>query len=125
MNDIKSIELVKNVFNVIEKATNVNEIYSLLTNEPELFENKINTLKYPKIEYTLSAIGKIARRINKLQRDFSIDISVQFSSTFCEISQRWAQGASWEDITTNSRVDEGDIVRVLRRTLDLCRQIQI
>ncbi len=78
----------------------------------------------PQLEYTLSGLGKIARRINKLQRDFSIDIPIQFSSTFCEISQKWAQGSSWEEITTNTRVDEGDIVRVLRRTLDICRQIQ-
>ncbi len=86
--------------------------------------NAYNKNSNPQMDYALSNLGKIARRINKLQRDFSIDIPVQFSSTFCEISQAWAQGANWDDITANTRVDEGDIVRVLRRTLDLCRQIQ-
>lgn len=76
MNDIKSIELVKNVFNVIEKANNVNEIYSLLTSEPELFKNKINTLKYPKIEYTLSDNDiKLLKKINYISTDNRLNIS--------------------------------------------------
>ncbi len=81
----------------------------------------------PQIDYTLGEISKIARRIVKVQRDFSIDIPVQFGPTFCYLSQKWAQGASWDDmaeIARAKRMDEGDIVRVVRRTLDLCRQFK-
>lgn len=34
----------------------------------------------------------------------------------------WAQGASWPAIRNATPYDEGDVVRSLRRTLDLCRQ---
>jgi superfamily II RNA helicase len=34
----------------------------------------------------------------------------------------WAQGASWHQIRNATPFDEGDVVRSLRRTLDLTRQ---
>lgn len=54
MNNEEAKLLVKNVFKVIEEARNLEEINLLLDNEPLLSKNRINTLKYPKIEFTLS-----------------------------------------------------------------------
>jgi len=34
----------------------------------------------------------------KLQRDFEIDISVEFSPTFAGLTEMWANGSSWDDI---------------------------
>jgi superfamily II RNA helicase len=109
---------------------NADELAAILTalvTEDNRYEDRMrNSFKIsnPQMDYTLASLGKVARRVNKLQRDFSVDIPVQFSSVFCQLTQAWAQGASWEDISSNSKIDEGDIVRVLRRTLDICRQIQ-
>jgi len=36
---------------------------------------------------------------------------------------RWARGASWNEVISNTSIDEGDVVRVLRRTVDLLAQI--
>jgi hypothetical protein len=36
---------------------------------------------------------------------------------------RWAQGSSWSEVIGNTSLDEGDVVRVLRRTVDLLAQI--
>jgi hypothetical protein len=35
----------------------------------------------------------------------------------------WACGASWSEVIANTSLDEGDVVRVLRRTVDLLAQI--
>jgi len=35
----------------------------------------------------------------------------------------WAAGASWNEVITSSSLDEGDVVRVLRRTVDLLSQV--
>ncbi len=79
----------------------------------------------PAVEMALERVGKIARKVYVLQRDFNIDIAVEFSPLFCGLSQMWAQGARWEDIRHATYHDEGIVVRIFRRTVDLCRQIAI
>ncbi|MDB9312467.1 DEAD/DEAH box helicase [Spirulina sp. CS-785/01] len=39
------------------------------------------------------------------------------------IIQRWALGVEWEELCENTSFDEGDLVRMLRRTIDLLSQI--
>jgi superfamily II RNA helicase len=76
----------------------------------------------PAVDSTLEEVGKLARKIKRLQKDFDIDIAVEFSPHFSALTEMWAQGASWAQIRHASSFDEGDVVRALRRTLDLCRQ---
>lgn len=35
----------------------------------------------------------------------------------------WANGISWDDLTKNTLIDEGDILRCIRRTVDVSKQI--
>ncbi len=35
----------------------------------------------------------------------------------------WAKGVSWNDLIANTSLDEGDVVRIMRRTVDLLAQI--
>jgi hypothetical protein len=35
----------------------------------------------------------------------------------------WARGTPWRDLIANTSLDEGDVVRVMRRTVDLLAQI--
>lgn len=74
------------------------------------------------VESTLEDVGRLARKIKRLQKDFDIDIPVEFNPQFSPLTEMWAQGASWEQIRHVSSFDEGDVVRSFRRTLDLCRQ---
>jgi superfamily II RNA helicase len=76
----------------------------------------------PAVERTLAEADKLARKIKRLQRDFDIDIAVEFSPHFSPLTEMWAQGASWQQIRVASNFDEGDVVRAFRRTLDICRQ---
>lgn len=79
----------------------------------------------PNVEMALEKVQKIARRVYLLQRDFNIEIPVEFSPLFCGLSQMWISGATWEDIRHATYHDEGLVVRIFRRTVDLCRQIAI
>jgi superfamily II RNA helicase len=58
-----------------------------------------------------------------LQREFEVDISIEFSPTFAALTEIWANGATWEEMRQFTTYDEGDMVRSLRRTVDLCRQM--
>ncbi|HBE48481.1 MAG TPA: hypothetical protein DDW76_06655, partial [Cyanobacteria bacterium UBA11369] len=35
----------------------------------------------------------------------------------------WALGAEWQQVCSNTNLDEGDLVRMLRRTLDILSQL--
>ena len=35
----------------------------------------------------------------------------------------WARGTSWSDLIANTSLDEGDVVRIMRRTVDLLAQV--
>lgn len=74
------------------------------------------------VDAALEDVRAIGRRLLHSQKDFDIEIPVEFSGHFSGITEMWAQGASWEQIRMATSYDEGDIVRALRRTLDLCRQ---
>jgi superfamily II RNA helicase len=39
------------------------------------------------------------------------------------IVEQWALGMEWVELCENTTLDEGDVVRILRRTLDLLSQI--
>ena len=37
--------------------------------------------------------------------------------------EAWARGTAWNDLIANTSLDEGDVVRILRRTVDLLAQV--
>lgn len=76
----------------------------------------------PGVELVLDDIRKIARNLWRLQRDFDVEIAVEFSPVLAGLTEMWAQGSTWNEIRFATTYDEGDIVRSLRRTLDICRQ---
>jgi superfamily II RNA helicase len=42
---------------------------------------------------------------------------------FVGMVEQWALGVDWTDLYTRTSLDEGDVVRILRRTLDFLSQI--
>jgi superfamily II RNA helicase len=94
---------------------------ALVTDEQRL-ETSMRVRVSPQVDVALSRVNKIGRRLYKMQRDFDIDVPVGFSPTLAGLTQLWAEGATWDDIRQATDYDEGDVVRSLRRTVDLCRQ---
>ncbi len=76
----------------------------------------------PNVDAALEELGRLARKIKRLQKDFDVELPVEYSAQFSGLTEMWARGASWEQIRLSSQFDEGDVVRSFRRTLDLCRQ---
>lgn len=76
----------------------------------------------PTVDMVVDDVGKIARQIGRMQRDFDIEIPIEYSPVLAGLTQMWAEGATWEVMRQLSYCDEGDVVRSLRRTVDLCRQ---
>ena len=77
------------------------------------------------VEDTLVSMQKITRNLIKQQRDNHIEIATHLSPTLCGLIQHWCkEETQWEDLLQSTNLDEGDIVRAARRTMDLLRHIK-
>jgi superfamily II RNA helicase len=76
----------------------------------------------PEVVMVLERISRVAHSLHRQQRDLEIEIPVEFNTHFCGLTEMWANGASWDMMRQAAFVDEGDVVRMLRRTVDLARQ---
>lgn len=54
---------------------------------------------------------------------FAPQIPAGLEKEYAGIVEAWASGVSWQELIENSGMDEGDIARLLRRSLDLLVQV--
>lgn len=46
-------------------------------------------------------------------------------SQFSGMVEAWASGLTWREIMMDCAMDEGDLARLLRRTIDILAQVQV
>ena len=83
-------------------------------------------IRYQVTRPVLAALGglrNLRRRIFQEQRRQDIHIPVWLEEDLIALVEQWALEVDWEELCDNTSLDEGDIVRVLRRTLDFLSQI--
>lgn len=71
----------------------------------------------------LEGLRSLRRRIFQEQRRQDVQIPVSLEWDLIAIVEQWALATEWPDLVDNTSLDEGDIVRILRRTLDFLSQI--
>jgi superfamily II RNA helicase len=71
----------------------------------------------------LVEVRRAVSRVARAQRRRGIDVPARLCEVASSLTQMWAEGAAWVDITKATDMDEGTIVQIMRRTLDLLRQI--
>lgn len=71
----------------------------------------------------LEQVVNLARRVDRLQRRYGIEVPIVVNPIYAGLAQEWARGADWETMRKLIPMDEGDVVRCLRRTVDLARQM--
>ncbi len=72
---------------------------------------------------TLSALRGTRRQLFQVQRRYQVALPVWMEYELVGIVEHWALGVTWPELCSNTNLDEGDIVRMLRRTVDLLSQI--
>ncbi|MEL7141820.1 MAG: DEAD/DEAH box helicase [Cyanobacteria bacterium J06643_4] len=83
-------------------------------------------IRYQVSSPVLDALGglrNLRRRVFQEQRRQDIQIPVWLDEDLIAIVEQWALDVEWADLCDNTSLDEGDIVRILRRTLDFLSQI--
>jgi superfamily II RNA helicase len=75
------------------------------------------------VEEALGGLRGIRRQLFQLQRRYQIIFPIWLEYDFIGLVEQWALGEEWMDLCHNTSLDEGDVVRILRRTLDFLSQI--
>ncbi len=104
------------------KPTEFAAVMTAIVSEEGRVAEAVRACVSPAVALVLDEVNKVGRKIWRMQRDFDVELPVEFSGAVAGLTQMWAEGASWDDIRNATIYDEGDIVRSLRRTVDLCRQ---
>ena len=74
-------------------------------------------------EDLMNKIFFIRKDLISIQERFSIDVPVLWNLDVVGLVEQWTIGISWNDLVRGTSLDEGDIVRLLRRTVDILSQI--
>lgn len=75
------------------------------------------------VQDALSGLRGIRRQIFQTQRRYDVNLPIWLELDFIGLVEQWAMGVEWSAICANTSLDEGDLVRILRRTLDFLSQI--
>lgn len=77
----------------------------------------------PIVEEALGGLRSIRRQLFQLQRRHMVVIPIWLEYDLVGLIEQWALGMEWSELCSHTSLDEGDIVRMARRTLDLLCQI--
>ena len=77
-----------------------------------------------KVSEVLSELEGVKKSISNQQSKYLIDCPIYFEKELTGIISEWAKGKKWRDIVFNTSLDEGDIVRIMRRSIDVLSQIK-
>ncbi|PPS45493.1 RNA helicase [Chroococcidiopsis sp. TS-821] len=75
------------------------------------------------VEEALAGLRSIRRQLFQLQRRYNVAFPIWLEYDLVALVEQWALGVEWSELCANTSLDEGDVVRLLRRTLDLLSQI--
>ncbi|EKV02060.1 superfamily II RNA helicase [Leptolyngbya sp. PCC 7375] len=71
----------------------------------------------------LEGLRSTRRQIFQQQRRYQVTLPVSLEWNLIALVEAWALETEWNELCQNTSLDEGDVVRILRRTLDILAQI--
>lgn len=77
----------------------------------------------PEATELISNLSPLRSRLLAVQYEAGLDIPVGLEMDSVGLVEAWASGDSWVDMLSNTSLQEGDVCRILRRVLDLLRQV--
>ncbi len=72
----------------------------------------------------LPSLRKYFRIVEELKQDPILGPGVIYSPHVATLGYRWARGASFSELTELTTIEEGDLVSLLRRSVDVLRQLR-
>ncbi len=75
------------------------------------------------VEDALESLRGLRRRLLQQQQRRQVELPVWLELELTGLVEHWGLRASWSNVCDSTSLDEGDVVRILRRTLDFLSQI--
>ncbi|MBW4642254.1 MAG: RNA helicase [Goleter apudmare HA4340-LM2] len=97
-------------------------IAALVTETPRP-DSKVHFDLSHEVTDALAKLRGIRRQIFQLQRRYNVALPIWLEFELIALIEQWALGVEWTELCEHTTLDEGDVVRILRRTLDLLSQI--
>jgi superfamily II RNA helicase len=79
--------------------------------------------RQPDKESKTSILREIRPHLFQTQHRYGVSLPIWREYELIGISEQWALGIDWVELCENTSLDEGDLVRILRRTIDVLWQI--
>ncbi len=77
-----------------------------------------------KVLDVFNELESLKKLLSSQQNNYFIDLPIYLEKDLTGIVSQWARGQKWKEIIFNTSLDEGDVVRIIRRTMDVLSQIQ-
>ena len=71
----------------------------------------------------LTNLWETRRKLNQIQNRYDVAMPVWLERKLIGLVEKWASGAEWSDLCENTSLDDGDILRMIRRTVDILWQV--
>jgi len=100
-------------------------VAALVTETPRP-DTKVNFNLSSEVDEAWTKLQKIRRSVIKVQYQHEVQLPVGLENrhiNMISLVEKWGLGTEWIKLCENTTLDEGDVVRILRRTLDLLSQI--
>jgi superfamily II RNA helicase len=100
-------------------------VYTLIS-EPPRSDSWTDYLPSETLLMMMAKLNPLRKQLIKCQFRYKVALPVWLEDEtldFAGIISQWAYGVTWEDLCEHTSFDEGDLVRMLRRTMDFLSQI--
>jgi superfamily II RNA helicase len=77
----------------------------------------------PAVDEALEELRPLRRKLIQIQHHEGVTLPIWLETDIIGIVEHWALETPWDSLYQKTSLDEGDIVRLLRRTLDVMSQI--
>ena len=77
----------------------------------------------PSAEEALQDLSGLRRELLRAQESHGVVVPAWWEPELMGLVEAWARGTDWNDLIANTSLDEGDVVRIMRRTVDLLAQV--
>ncbi len=87
-------------------------------------ENQFSKLfASPEVKNVFNEVQRLSKQIHRLQSKHHIQTPMILNPIASGLVEAWASGVEWQRLIAASNIDEGDLVRIIRRTADVLRQL--
>jgi len=76
-----------------------------------------------KVRKTLHESHELMRWLYRIQQDNNVYIPMYLNNDYSALVENWVLGEEWTSIIEGLEANEGDLVRIFKRTMDLLRQL--